>query len=277
MHRTKKMKNILRGKLSRLYRGAGFLAVVAALMVLPVATSHAFDFSDWEGLLKKYVSPATIDGVDLSAVAYRDLKDAPEFSKLVRRLKTAPLDDLQSAEQKMAFWVNVYNIFAVKIILENYPVDGIKDIGSLFKSVWKRKAGMVAGKERTLHEIEHEILRKMGDPRIHAAIVCASVSCPDLRREAYVADELGRQLDEQMKAFLQNKGKGMRIEPGKQRVYLSLIFKWFAKDFESAGGVMKFLSRYVSPADQKVFNNSKTRVSYLDYNWDLNQLDRVND
>ena len=94
-----------------------------------------------------------------------------------------------------------------------------KDAGSFFSSVWKSPAGKVGGKERTLNDIEHEILRKMNEPRIHVAIVCASISCPDIRLESYTGDKLGDQLDDQMKMFLSSREKGMRLDEKKNRVY----------------------------------------------------------
>ena len=106
--------------------------------------------------------------------------------------------------------------------------------------------------------------------RIHVAIVCASVSCPDLRREAYSAGKLNEQLDDQMEKFLRSREKGMKLDERKNRVYLSAIFKWFAEDFESRGGVLKYIGQYVPAEERKVLNNSKIKISYLYYNWKIN-------
>lgn len=232
----------------------------------------AFDFSDWDALLKKHVKTTTIDGVMLNAIAYKDLNTDPGFKRVVDGLKTASLDVLKTQEEKLTFWINVYNVLAVKVVVDNYPVKSIKDVGSVFKAVWKRPAGVVAGKEHTLNEVEHEILRKMGDPRIHVAIVCASVSCPDIRKEAYIAERLNEQLDDQMRKFLENSGKGLRIDEKKKRIYLSAIFKWFKEDFEPRGGVISFVSQYVASAQKKNFQEFGKKIKYLDYNWDLNEL-----
>jgi hypothetical protein len=231
---------------------------------------EAFDFSDWDVLVKKYVSTKTLDGVPLNAVDYAGLKKDSGFSGLVSRLESYPLENLKSSESKLTFWINVYNILAAKMITDNYPIKSIKDVGSFFKPVWKRPAGKVGGKERTLNDIEHEILRKMDEPRIHVAIVCASVSCPDLRPEAYTAESLNAQLDDQMKKFLDSQEKGMKLDEKKNKVYLSSIFKWFAEDFESRGGVLKYIGQYVSPEDKKILSRSKIKTSYLDYNWKIN-------
>ena len=231
---------------------------------------EAFDFSDWDALVKKYVAPKTIDGVLINAVDYTSLKKDALFSGLVSRLKSYPLERLETKESKLAFWVNVYNILAAKMITDHYPIESIKDAGSFFKSVWKQPAGRVGGKERTLNDIEHEILRKMNEPRIHVAIVCASVSCPDLRLEAYTVEKLNDQLDDQMKKFLQSREKGMKLDEKKNRVYLSSIFKWFEGDFESRGGVLKYIGQYIAAEDNKNLSDSKIKVHYLDYNWKIN-------
>ena len=246
------------------------LAVVWCLVLVPPVS--AFNFSAWDAMLKKYVTPGKISGIQLNTVAYRQMKRDPELMKLVTALKKFPLDQLKTREEKLSFWINVYNIMAVKMVLDHYPVESIKDAGSLFKQVWKKPVGVVAGKERTLNEIEHGILRRMNEPRIHVAIVCASISCPDLLQSAYSPKRLDSQLDGQLKRFLQNPGKGMRIDRENGRLYLSSIFKWFDDDFESMGGVLSFITKHSSPRDQKFIQSEKRTVDYLDYNWSLNGL-----
>ncbi len=230
--------------------------------------AEAHDFSDWDAILKKYVAHTTIAGVRLNGVAYGKLKDDPQFKKLIVDLKNVSPES--SKPHQLSFWINVYNILAVKVVADHYPLKSIKDVGSLLSPVWKHPVAVVAGRERTLHEIEHEILRPLAEPRVHMAIVCASVSCPDLRPEAYIPDRLDAQLDDQVKSFVENTGKGMKIDMQSQKVYISSVFKWFAEDFEAQGGVRRFIARYVSTADQKILNEGKLKISYLDYNWDLN-------
>lgn len=234
------------------------------------SNSEAFDFSDWDTLIKKHVGPKTVDGILINAVDYPSLKKDPLFSDLASRLKSYPLESLDSEKSKLTFWINVYNVLAAKMITDHYPIESIKDAGSLFKSVWKQPAGKVGGKERTLNDIEHEILRKMNEPRIHVAIVCASVSCPDLRLEAFTVEKLNEQLDDQMRKFLQSREKGMKLDEKNNRVYLSSIFKWFKADFDDKGGVLRYISQYVPEDEKKVLNNSKLKVSYMDYNWKIN-------
>ncbi|MDX1410845.1 MAG: DUF547 domain-containing protein [Nitrospirales bacterium] len=249
----------------------GFFTVGVILLGF-VQPAFAFDFSSWDGILKKYVDSKTINGVMLNAVDYKKLGKDPAYAKLVKDLETVSLSTLKSKDEKLAFWINVYNIMAAKMVLDNYPLSSIKDAGSLFTAVWKIPVGVVGGKERTLNEIEHEILRKMGEPRIHVAIVCASVSCPDLRKEAYTAEKLHSQLDDQMTNFLANPQKGLRVDDKKGYVYLSSIFKWFEEDFEPKGGVRTFIAPYVPEPLQTSVTNDKLTVYYLDYDWGLNEL-----
>ena len=245
--------------------------VLMICVVLAPSSAWAFDFKGWDGLLKKHVGPTTIAGVRLAGVNYPGIQKDPAYAKLIADLKTFSPSKLKTDKEKMTFWINVYNVMAVKMVVDHYPVDSIKDAGSLFNSVWKKEVGVVGGKKVTLNEIEHEILRKMGDPRIHVAIVCASVSCPDLRNEAYTADKLDAQLDDQFVQFLENRGKGYQLDRGKKRVTMSKIFDWFEEDFEPKGGVLPFLSRYAPEKDRSLLKNGKVKVSYLDYNWDLNK------
>ncbi|KMP12318.1 hypothetical protein UR09_01525 [Candidatus Nitromaritima sp. SCGC AAA799-A02] len=244
---------------------------MTVLFLPAVSLAQSFDFTEWDILLKKYVSPRTIDGIRLNAVDYGKLKTDPGFSRLVGGLKKFSPAGLKSREEKLAFWINIYNVFAVKMVVDHYPLKSIRDVGSLFRSVWKRPAGIIGGREYTLHEIEHGILRKMGEPRIHAAIVCASVSCPDLLLESFSAGKLEEQLDNQMKTFLGNPGKGMQVDAGRGRVTLSSIFDWFEGDFEPRGGVLAFIKPYVSATARKVLGKPGVRVSYMDYNWKVNE------
>ena len=246
--------------------------VFGALAALSAPSAFAFDFSSWDGLLKRYVAPKTINGVKLQAVDYKKLGKDQAYSTLIKDLEQASLSDLQTRKEKLTFWINVYNIMAAKMVLDHYPVESIKDAGSLFTAVWKKEVGVVAGKTRTLNEIEHAILRKMGEPRIHVAIVCASVSCPDLRGEAYTADKLDDQLNDQLKLFLVNTGKGLHVDAKKGHVYLSSIFKWFKEDFDPKGGVRKFLAPYAPETAMAALKNNKLSVYYLDYDWGLNEL-----
>jgi len=210
--------------------------------------------------------------VRFSAVNYPALKMDPRYIQLIADLKKYSPDTLMSKKEKLAFWINLYNIFAIKMVQDHYPVKSIKDAGSFFNPVWDKSVGVVGGKTISLSEIEHEILRKMGEPRIHVAIVCASISCPDLRKEVYTAENLDAQLDDQVKRFLENRGKGLRIDRAEGKIWLSSIFKWFKEDFDSSGGVVEFVIKHVSERDGIFLKGKNFKISYLNYDWRLNSL-----
>ncbi len=250
----------------------GIFVSTAFMVFMWASPASAFDFSGWDELLKKHVLVKTESGVRFSAVDYPAMKKDSRYGKLIADIKNFSPATLKTRNDKLAFWINLYNVFAVKMVQDHYPVKGIKDIGSFFNPVWDKTVGVVGGKEVTLSEIEHDILRKMGEPRIHVAIVCASISCPDLRKEVYTAKSLDAQLEDQAKRFLENRGKGLRIERSEGKIFLSSIFKWFEEDFAAGGGVMKFVIKHVPERDGKYLRDNKLKTSYLDYNWRLNNL-----
>lgn len=163
-----------------------------------------------------------------------------------------------SKNEKIAYWINTYNALTIDLIRRNYPTKNIKDI----KDPWDQRLWQFGDKWINLNEIEHEILRKMNEPRIHFALVCASVSCPKLKNEAFTAANLDAQLTEVTKAFLADTSKN---KLSKDRIKLSKIFKWFKADFEQDGSLIDFLNQY---SDVSISNSAKK--SYTDYNWDLN-------
>jgi hypothetical protein len=126
----------------------------------------------------------------------------------------------------------------------------------------------------TLHEIEHEILRPLGDPRIHVAIVCASLSCPALLREPWTAARVDEQLDGALRHWMSDPRKGLATDAAAGRVRVSKIFDWFEQDFEASGGVLAFATRYAAP-EQKAWlehHGRSARLSYFDYDWRINDL-----
>mgnify|MGYP001184361831 CR=1 FL=1 len=239
-----------------------------------IASGTTFDFSDWDVLLKKYTHDITKENVHLTSIKYIFLKNDKQFKYLIRKLEKFPVDSLKSSNEKLSFWINVYNIMAVKIISDHYPVKSIQDIGTWFDLVWNKNAGIVGGKAYSLNDIEHRILRKMGDPRIHAAIVCASVSCPDLATFSYKPEDISEQLDNRFKDLLANKTKGFFVHQTEEAIYISQIFKWFKKDFQQAGGIINILNKY-APAnkmeDLKHLESGKYSLRYFDFNWSLNE------
>ncbi len=206
-----------------------------------------------------------------TVVDYAAIKREPRWKRVVKSLESGKPQALSSSDSKLAFWINAYNVLAIQTVVRAYPVESISDVGSLFSPVWKRDAGKIDGKTVTLDQIEHEILRPMGDPRIHAAIVCASRSCPSLRREPYTAAGVSAQLDDSMRRFLADRRKGLELDTRTGRLRLSSIFKWFAEDFEAKGGVVPFVARY-APTDVRTWLGAhpNPRLEYFSYDWDLN-------
>jgi len=221
------------------------------------------NWQPYAALLHNHVHAGERNNIRLNLVDYKAWANDKRWPALLAALRDFDTSQLTSRNEKLAFWINTYNILAIKMVIDHAPLASIRDVGSFFSPVWKKPAGMIAGKQRSLHEVEHKILRNMGEPRIHFAIVCASVSCPDLRREAYRAATLDAQLDNQTHRFLNTPGKGMKISGN--NIYISKIFDWFAEDFATSGGVNAFIRKYrhsqLIPTDS---------LTYLDYDWSLN-------
>jgi hypothetical protein len=202
-------------------------------------------------------------------VHYQGLKK--EESVLDKYLKVIEEVDskILSRDEQFAFYVNAYNAWTIKLILSAYPgVKSIKELGSIFKSPWKRKICRIDGGVITLDSIEHDILRPVfKDPRVHFAINCAAKSCPPLRSEPYRGSELDQQLDEMTRAFI-NDLESNRLEDF--TLYVSSIFKWFAEDFNK--DVIGFFLKYAQGnlKEQLEAHKEKIKVTYLDYDWSLN-------
>lgn len=237
------------------------LLMVAALLIAPFC-AHAQDWSIYDALLAQYVTPAEREGVTHNRVNYQALRQDPRYPQLLALIENQPVAALAARNEQLAFYINAYNIYAIKMVIDNLPLESIRDAGSLFSPVWKKPVGNIGGRAVTLDEIEHAILRTMGEPRIHFAIVCASLSCPDLRLEAFRADLLDLQLEEQTRNFLQDGSKGLAQDGSSVRV--SQIFDWFADDFAAAGGVEAFVRRY-----RELPTTISLRAN-LPYNWSLN-------
>ncbi len=234
---------------------------------LPVALEDR-----WDAILHDHVRPGMTGDVRLNVVDYTAIKEDVRWTVLLDELANAM--EPSDSKGKIAFWANAYNIMAIKVVLSEYPVESIKDVGGVFSRVWNIDAGIVAGKVRSLGGIEHDLLRKLGDARVHSAIVCASVSCPPLRREAYRADRLDEQLDDQMRTWLANPKVGASVEDGGKTLRVSYIFKLFTEDFErDAGSLRGFLDRYL-PEDLKARAQPNAKIRYLDYDWSLNDARR---
>lgn len=218
----------------------------------------------WNELLKGNVST---DGT----VNYKGfIKEKAKLETYLKSLsENAPDRKTWSKDEQLAYWINAYNAFTVKLIVDNYPVESIKDLGPalkipMIKDVWHYKFFKIGGQESSLDEIEHSILRKeFEEPRIHFAINCASVSCPPLLNEAFEAKTIDAQLDKVAKGFINDSSRN-KITP--DAVQVSSIFSWFKGDFTKNGSLIDFLNKYST-----VKIKSGAKVSHLDYDWNLNE------
>jgi len=240
------------------------LTVFTALLMLSFNLCAAEpDWSAYAEVLKN-VGAGTKNNVKLAVVDYRALKENGKLESAYRQLTNFPVTQLSNKEEKLAFYINAYNILALKTVVDHWPLDSIKDVGSLISPVWGKPAGSIGGDTVSLDDIENKILRTLGEPRIHFAIVCASVSCPDLRNTPYTASTLDAQLDKQARQYLGNPDKGLRI--GKDSIGISKIFAWFAKDFKAVGGVDAFIRRYRPDLPQLPLKED------INYDWDVNGI-----
>jgi hypothetical protein len=219
-------------------------------------------WSYYRGLLKDYVRTEVRHGTSMSWVDYSGIAKDPRWPKVLDRLAKYPVHKLKTRNERMAFYINAYNILTIRLIVKNWPLQSIRDIGSFFVPVWKKDAGVVAGKMVSLSDIGQGKLRPFGELRSYFALACGSTSCPDLRRQPYSAKRLERQLDDQARRFLNNREKGFARSAGKVRV--SKLFSWFEHDFNQAGGVRGFVERY-KPIPEKI-----TLSADLPYNWNIN-------
>ena len=224
-------------------------------------SAQAVDNSIYAELLGKYVKDGVVD--------YEGLKN--DEAKLDRYLKVLEKTDTKalSRNEQFAFYINAYNSSTIKLILSDYPgIKSIKELGSLFKSPWKKNICRIEGKIITLDDIEHNILRpRFKDPRVHFTINCAAKSCPPLRSEPYRGGDLEQQLDEMTRAFI-NDLENNRLED--LTLYVSSIFKWFKEDFNK--DIIGFFLKYAKGnlKRQLEARRGKIKVKYLDYDWSLN-------
>lgn len=217
----------------------------------------------YDELLNRYV---TTDG----NVNYRGfITENKKFETILDHLSENPPEQNASREEKLAYWINTYNAFTIKLIVDNYPLESIKELHPFFyipgfNTVWHEEFFHIGGEDFSLDHIEHEILRKeFDDVRIHFAINCASKSCPRLRNEVYKADQLNSQLDDQTRIFLSDSNKN---KISNNELQVSKIFSWFKGDFASSGGVVQFIDDHT-----EIKVSSDAKISYLPYDWSLNE------
>lgn len=256
------------------------------LMTVAGAARAQFDHSHaaLTALLKKHV--VLVDGGKASKVRYGELKN--DRAQLKSYLDgTGKVTEAEfkgwSKPQQLAFLINVYNAWTLELILTRYPdLKSIRDFGYIprINSVWDKYTFPLLGKDATLNGVEHGMIRAPGvydDPRIHFAVNCASIGCPMLREEAFVADRIDQQLDEQSMRFLSDRSRNRVNAQGELEV--SKIFDWYKGDFNKGLKGIKsseaFFARYAkqltdNPEHQAAVRDGKASIRYLDYDWSLN-------
>ncbi len=214
--------------------------------------------SQYNTVLKTYV----VDGlVDYSALkANRQGLDG--YLDNLAKISQADFD-LWNTNDQLAFLINLYNAATLQLIIDNYPLDSIRDIGSIFRGPWDQKVVNLFGEMITLDNLEHDIIRvDYDESRIHMVLVCAAIGCPPLLDEAYTGESLIEQMDAQTVFYLKT-DKGLVLDREGSTVYLSSIFKWYGEDFDS---VPDFVEKYSG------MNLDGLKIKWLDYDWSLNEL-----
>ena len=263
-----------------------FLALLALAFALPAA---AFDhgYAAWGALLEAHVR--YIEDGHASRVDYAGMqRDRARLKAVLRDFEQVPRAEFErwTKPQQEAFLINAYNAFTVEKILTRYPdIRSIRDFGTIFGNPWKDDFFTLFGAPMTLDGIEHGMLRKEGaydEPRVHFAVVCASVGCPMLRREPFVAGRLDAQLEDAMRRFLGDRRRN-RYDPAARKLEVSKIFDWYGQDFTHGwhgyASVKATLARYAdlladSAGDREAIRNQAVDVGFLDYDWSLNDVPR---
>ena len=223
-----------------------------------------FDHSIYDLLLKMHVR-------DGGFVDYEGLRgEQAELKRYIEAIGAAPFEKL-GRDQKLALLLNAYNAFTLELVLEHYPLDSIKDVPSDRR--WSDERWKVGGHTWSLEQIEHEQIRpKFVEPRVHFALVCAAIGCPPLRSEAYAADRIEAQLDDQAR-YVHGHDRWFRFDPQAETVHLTRLYQWYGGDFEQvAGSVLRFAARYSPELKQALDAGREPQIEWLEYDWHLNSL-----
>ncbi|ASK35405.1 DUF547 domain-containing protein [Alcanivorax sp. N3-2A] len=259
------------------------LKTLTFALLLLSSVAQAFDHGAWNQLLKAHVQWQR--GGVASTVDYPGLRaDREKLDGYLGRLSAvdqAHFNAFDEAEQ-LAFLINAYNAFTLKLILDQDTLpDSIRDIGSVFSGPWSQRFFTLLGKERTLDEVEHDLIRgnpALMDPRIHFAVNCASLGCPALRPEAYQGERLDSQLTDSTRRFLSDRSRNY-FDAEQQALRVSRIFEWYNEDFvDAAGSLSAFLARYADAlalpeAARRALDQGDLKIRFELYDWSLNRLE----
>ena len=258
---------------------SGFSSIEALFAPKPELLEHwtahnpsnttIIDHSAWSRILKQYLSR---DGNGINRFAYAKTKagDVAALNAYVENLSRMPINDFNRAEQK-AFWINLYNALTVKVVLAAYPVKSIRDIaispGLFARGPWGKKLIEIDGETVSLNDIEHRILRPIWrDPRLHYALNCAAIGCPNLQNEAFTSSNTEDLLEAAARDYVNNP-RGADIVD--EKLIVSSIYVWFAEDFgNSDAAVIAHLRRYAEPKLSELLAGIK-EIGGMAYNWEL--------
>jgi hypothetical protein len=223
----------------------------------------------WSALLKEHVRHGLVD--------YDAFDKSPEFPKYLQALATARIDRM-TKDERLAYWINVYNAYTIALINKHKERESIRNINMFLglvkgKGPWKEEIVRAAGRTLTLDEVEHKIIRvEFMEPRIHMALVCAAISCPPLRPEAFEGARLNDQLHDQTRTFLRERQTENRLDLGNSVIHLSPIFDWFREDFgKTDAAILKFVAPYFDGASERnAFTASRLTIEFTEYDWSLN-------
>ncbi|HJU87002.1 MAG TPA: DUF547 domain-containing protein [Gemmatimonadota bacterium] len=221
-------------------------------------------------LLARHVREGTIDGATLRVVDYAAIPGDPDYARALAELAEAR-PEAMGREERMAYWINAYNLLAIRLVVDRYPIASILDVHEGHEGAFEMEAGSAGGRAVSLSWI-HDTLREMGDPRIHFALVAAAVSCPDLR--AYDSASLDAQLEAAARAFLANDRRGARATS--EGVEVSRLLLSSHREFERGGGLIAFLRSHAPPGVAERLESSGLHdLGKLPYDWSLNDLART--
>ncbi len=227
-------------------------------------TDGEFSHQLFDQVLQKFVDSH-------GRVNYAGLKNDSEMleSYLDLLAVNAP-GDKGTFQTGLAFWINAYNALIIKGVLDHYPTTSVRKVKP-FNGFFSRIRFQVGGRSYTLNDIEHDIIRyEFGDPRIHFALVCASLGCPILENRAFFPETLEERLDNATANFINNPEK-VRLDRENGVLYLSQIFEWFAEDFEDThDSVIDFIAEYLPEADTTFLKEQEIQIQYMQYDWQLN-------
>lgn len=234
-----------------------------------VSDRRQISHDTWDRFLDTYVMRSG-DGVMRVAYGLVSDQDRALLDEYISRLGATPISSYSRAEQ-FAYWVNLYNALTVRVVLDHYPVMSIRDIdispGLFADGPWRKALVAVEGEQLRLDDIEHRILRPIwGDPRIHYAVNCAAVGCPNLQSVAFTAENTERLLEAAARDYV-NHPRGVRIDQG--RITVSSIYNWFMSDFDRNGGVIEHIKRYAEPGLLAEIEGIE-RIHDYEYDWSLN-------